>query len=258
MEGISLEELQLAARNHGMQLEGLRYDGPTLFIYGGKSDYVRQDHRATIAAYFPRVQYAEVPEAGLALGRWEDWQTARERGCRRSEWRFRKRAYERARAEAMCALLPKYPDYTAVIAGAIDGRGFADALEARVRAAGLADRIRIRGSVQLNSEFDTSIPLATLTPTPNRLRVRNKNFWHGLWMFIGVLLVNREERFQQFVALGLENLTNQFSHRDGDDHLVRSDRRDAVRLDGRRVGERLRARLERPNHEVRKRSRRTL
>jgi len=48
---------------------------------------------------------AEVPEAGLALGRWEDWQSARERGCRRSEWRFRKRAYERARAEAMCALL---------------------------------------------------------------------------------------------------------------------------------------------------------
>ena len=48
---------------------------------------------------------AEVPEAGLALGRWEDWQRARERGCRRSEWRFRKRAYERARAEAMCALL---------------------------------------------------------------------------------------------------------------------------------------------------------
>jgi mannosyltransferase len=47
--------------------------------------------------------------------------------------------------EAMCALLPKYPDYTAVIVGAIDGRGFADALEARVRAAGLAERIRILG-----------------------------------------------------------------------------------------------------------------
>jgi mannosyltransferase len=47
--------------------------------------------------------------------------------------------------EAMCALLPKYPDYMAVIVGAIDGRGFADALEARVRAAGLADRIRILG-----------------------------------------------------------------------------------------------------------------
>jgi pimeloyl-ACP methyl ester carboxylesterase len=44
--------------------EGLSYDGPTLFIYGGKSDYVHQDHRATIASYFPHVQYAEVPEAG--------------------------------------------------------------------------------------------------------------------------------------------------------------------------------------------------
>jgi esterase len=44
--------------------EGLTYDGPTLFIYGGKSDYVQQDHRATITSYFPQVQYAEVPEAG--------------------------------------------------------------------------------------------------------------------------------------------------------------------------------------------------
>jgi pimeloyl-ACP methyl ester carboxylesterase len=40
------------------------YDGPTLFVYGGKSDYVQQDHRATIATYFPHVQYAEIPEAG--------------------------------------------------------------------------------------------------------------------------------------------------------------------------------------------------
>jgi pimeloyl-ACP methyl ester carboxylesterase len=46
------------------EAEGLRYDGPTLFIYGGKSDYVQQDHRAEIASYFPQVQYAEVPEAG--------------------------------------------------------------------------------------------------------------------------------------------------------------------------------------------------
>jgi hypothetical protein len=48
---------------------------------------------------------AALPEASLALDRWEEWQTARERGCRRSEWRFRKRAYERARADALCALL---------------------------------------------------------------------------------------------------------------------------------------------------------
>ncbi|TWD75265.1 pimeloyl-ACP methyl ester carboxylesterase [Kribbella amoyensis] len=40
------------------------YDGPTLFVYGGKSDYVQQDHRATIEAYFPHVRYAVVPEAG--------------------------------------------------------------------------------------------------------------------------------------------------------------------------------------------------
>jgi pimeloyl-ACP methyl ester carboxylesterase len=40
------------------------YEGPTLFVYGGKSDYVQQDHRATIATYFPHAQYAEIPEAG--------------------------------------------------------------------------------------------------------------------------------------------------------------------------------------------------
>ncbi|WP_433007076.1 alpha/beta fold hydrolase [Kribbella sp. CA-294648] len=40
------------------------YDGPTLFIYGGKSDYVQQDHRATIKGYFPQAQYAEIPDAG--------------------------------------------------------------------------------------------------------------------------------------------------------------------------------------------------
>jgi pimeloyl-ACP methyl ester carboxylesterase len=40
------------------------YDGPTLFVYGGKSDYVQADHRDTIKRYFPRVQYAEIPEAG--------------------------------------------------------------------------------------------------------------------------------------------------------------------------------------------------
>ncbi|MDX6280862.1 MAG: esterase [Kribbellaceae bacterium] len=40
------------------------YDGPTLFVYGGKSDYVQPDHRDTIKRYFPHVQYAEIPEAG--------------------------------------------------------------------------------------------------------------------------------------------------------------------------------------------------
>jgi pimeloyl-ACP methyl ester carboxylesterase len=40
------------------------YEGPTLFVFGGKSDYVRQEHRGTIQGYFPHVQYAEIPEAG--------------------------------------------------------------------------------------------------------------------------------------------------------------------------------------------------
>ena len=57
-------EAALPAISGWPAVEGLRYDGPTLFIYGGKSDYVQQDHRATIASYFPHVQYAEVPEAG--------------------------------------------------------------------------------------------------------------------------------------------------------------------------------------------------
>jgi pimeloyl-ACP methyl ester carboxylesterase len=46
------------------EAESLRYDGPTLFIYGGKSDYVQASYKAVIADYFPAVSYAEVPEAG--------------------------------------------------------------------------------------------------------------------------------------------------------------------------------------------------
>jgi esterase len=40
------------------------YDGPTLFVYGGKSDYVRPEHRDTILRYFPHTKFAEIPEAG--------------------------------------------------------------------------------------------------------------------------------------------------------------------------------------------------
>ena len=44
--------------------------------------------------------------------------------------------------EAMCALLPKYPDFTAVIIGAVDGSaGFATALKSRSRPPGLPSRI---------------------------------------------------------------------------------------------------------------------
>ena len=45
--------------------------------------------------------------------------------------------------DVMCRLLPRYPDFTAVIVGAItpDQRGFADALHAKISAAGLGKRI---------------------------------------------------------------------------------------------------------------------
>lgn len=53
--------------------------------------------------------------------------------------------------EAMCRLLPKYPDFTAVIVGAVtpDQRLFARGLRARVEAAGLADRVRFLGELPI-------------------------------------------------------------------------------------------------------------
>ena len=53
-----------------------------------------------------------------------------------------------------------------------------------------ADRIRIQGSTQFASEFDYSIPLATLNPIPMRMRVRNKNFSAGLWMLLIAVVVD--------------------------------------------------------------------
>src|SRR5689334_22467699 len=54
--------------------------------------------------------------------------------------------------EAMCALLPKYPDYCAVIIGSatLDQRPFVRSLEARVAAAGLSKRIRFLGELPIN------------------------------------------------------------------------------------------------------------
>lgn len=53
--------------------------------------------------------------------------------------------------EAMCALLPRHPDFTAVIVGAVtpDQRGFADALRRRIAAAKLQSRIVILGELPL-------------------------------------------------------------------------------------------------------------
>jgi mannosyltransferase len=53
--------------------------------------------------------------------------------------------------EAMCALLPQHPDFSAVIVGAItpDQTAFADRLKARIAAAGLQSRIIITGEVPI-------------------------------------------------------------------------------------------------------------
>lgn len=51
--------------------------------------------------------------------------------------------------EAMCRLLPRYPDFTAVVIGRVDDEGFAAALRARVAEAGLADRVRFLGELPI-------------------------------------------------------------------------------------------------------------
>lgn len=40
------------------------YDGPTLFVKGAKSDYIRDAHRTVIARHFPNARARVVPDAG--------------------------------------------------------------------------------------------------------------------------------------------------------------------------------------------------
>jgi mannosyltransferase len=53
--------------------------------------------------------------------------------------------------EAMCRLLPRYPDFTAVIVGAVtpDQQIFVRGLRARVEAAGLTERVRFLGELPI-------------------------------------------------------------------------------------------------------------
>jgi esterase len=44
--------------------EGATFDGPTLFLSGARSDYVRPEHRASIRALFPRARFAVMKGAG--------------------------------------------------------------------------------------------------------------------------------------------------------------------------------------------------
>lgn len=42
----------------------VRYDGPTLFVSGASSDYVRHEYRPTIRALFPRARFVTLKNAG--------------------------------------------------------------------------------------------------------------------------------------------------------------------------------------------------
>jgi mannosyltransferase len=55
--------------------------------------------------------------------------------------------------DAMCALLPRYPDFTAVMVGAIvpEQTGFANDLKKRIEAAGLQSRIVITGELEIEA-----------------------------------------------------------------------------------------------------------
>src|SRR6202030_4747012 len=53
--------------------------------------------------------------------------------------------------DAMCALLPRYPDFTAILVGAIvpEQAGFANDLRKRIEAAGLKSRIVLTGELEI-------------------------------------------------------------------------------------------------------------
>jgi mannosyltransferase len=53
--------------------------------------------------------------------------------------------------DAMCALLPRYPDFTAVMVGAItpEHQGFANDLRRRIETAGLGSRIVVTGELSI-------------------------------------------------------------------------------------------------------------
>lgn len=65
--------------------------------------------------------------------------------------------------EAMCRLLPKYPDFTAIVIGrvTVDNQGFADKLKARVADVGLSDRVRFLGE----------LPIAEVPPWYQRVTI---------------------------------------------------------------------------------------
>ncbi len=64
--------MNLAVLDSGMEeIQGFpealldrRFEGSTLFLSGGKSDYVRAEHRDVIKRSFPKARFARIPNAG--------------------------------------------------------------------------------------------------------------------------------------------------------------------------------------------------
>lgn len=52
--------------------------------------------------------------------------------------------------DAMCELLPRYPDFSAVIIGAVDDTSFETKLKDKVAAAGLAERVKFLGELPID------------------------------------------------------------------------------------------------------------
>jgi esterase len=40
------------------------FEGPTLFLSGGNSEYVRREHRDLVRSQFPKARFASIPGAG--------------------------------------------------------------------------------------------------------------------------------------------------------------------------------------------------
>lgn len=58
-----LEGLEQARPSYRQALQG-RYEGPALFVRGGRSDYVRSEDAGLIASLFPQARIASLEEAG--------------------------------------------------------------------------------------------------------------------------------------------------------------------------------------------------
>jgi len=59
-----LQNLQFGASPRWPEREAAPYTGPTLFVSGARSDYIRPEYRGTIRALFPKARFVTVKDAG--------------------------------------------------------------------------------------------------------------------------------------------------------------------------------------------------